>query len=73
MPALEEAKLALQNLSSSEITEIRSFAKPPKEVQKVCECVCIVKNIKDVTWKSAKSMVGQFISITSIPFIFVRI
>jgi dynein heavy chain len=58
LPALEEAKLALQNLSSSEITEIRSFAKPPKEVQKVCECVCILKNIKDVSWKAAKSMMS---------------
>ncbi len=59
LPALEMARLALQNLSSSELTEIRSFAKPPKEVQKVCECVCILKNIKDVSWKSAKVMMTQ--------------
>ncbi|KAI9102678.1 dynein heavy chain and region D6 of dynein motor-domain-containing protein [Phlyctochytrium arcticum] len=58
LPALEEARLALQNLSSSEITEIRSFAKPPKEVQKVCECVCVIKGIKDVSWKSAKTMMS---------------
>lgn len=30
LPALEMARLALANLSSNEITEIRSFAKPPK-------------------------------------------
>ncbi|KAJ1569988.1 Dynein heavy chain 10, axonemal, partial [Nowakowskiella sp. JEL0078] len=59
LPALEEAKLALNNLSASEITEIRSFAKPPKEVQKVCECVCVIKGIKDVSWKSAKTMMSQ--------------
>ncbi|KAI8814786.1 dynein heavy chain and region D6 of dynein motor-domain-containing protein [Cladochytrium replicatum] len=59
LPALEEARLALNNLSNSEITEIRSFAKPPKEVQKVCECVCVVKGIKDVSWKSAKVMMSQ--------------
>ncbi|KAI8922930.1 hypothetical protein BC831DRAFT_55734 [Entophlyctis helioformis] len=59
LPALEEARLALANLSSSEITEIRSFAKPPKEVQKVCECVCVIKGIKDVSWKSAKTMMSQ--------------
>jgi dynein heavy chain len=59
LPALEEAKLALNSLSSSEITEIRSFAKPPKEVQKVCECVCVLKGIKDVSWKSAKTMMSQ--------------
>lgn len=59
LPALEEARLALNNLSASEITEIRSFAKPPKEVQKVCECVCVIKGIKDVSWKSAKVMMSQ--------------
>ncbi|TPX37396.1 hypothetical protein SeMB42_g06902, partial [Synchytrium endobioticum] len=59
LPALEAARLALANLSSSEITEIRSFAKPPKEVQKVCECVCVIKGIKDVSWKSAKTMMSQ--------------
>ncbi|KAJ3144485.1 Dynein heavy chain 10, axonemal [Geranomyces variabilis] len=58
LPALEEARIALQNLSSSEITEIRSFAKPPKEVQKVCECICVIKGIKDVSWKSAKTMMS---------------
>lgn len=58
LPALEAARLALANLSSSEITEIRSFAKPPKEVQKVCECICVIKNIKDVSWKSAKGMMS---------------
>ncbi|KAJ3097104.1 Dynein heavy chain 10, axonemal [Phlyctochytrium planicorne] len=59
LPALEEAKIALNSLSSSEITEIRSFAKPPKEVQKVCECICVIKGIKDVSWKSAKTMMSQ--------------
>ena len=29
MPALEEAAEALQNLKKDDITEIRSFAKPP--------------------------------------------
>ncbi len=33
LPVLEAAKLALQNLSRNDITEIRSFAKPPKAVQ----------------------------------------
>ena len=54
LPALEEARAALANLSASEITEIRTFAKPPKEVQKVCECICSIKGIKDISWKSAK-------------------
>jgi dynein heavy chain len=59
LPALEEARLALANLSSSELTEIKSFAKPPKEIQKVCECICVLKNIKDVSWKGAKGMMSQ--------------
>jgi dynein heavy chain len=59
LPALEQARLALANLSSADITELKSFAKPPKEVQKVLECVCAVKGIKDISWKSAKVMMGQ--------------
>jgi dynein heavy chain len=59
LPALEQARLALANLSSSEITEIKSFAKPPKEVQKVLECICVIKNIKDLSWKSAKGLMSQ--------------
>jgi dynein heavy chain len=58
LPALEEARKALSQLSASEITEIRSFAKPPKEVQKICECLCVLKNIKDLSWKSAKAMMS---------------
>ncbi|KAI9144584.1 dynein heavy chain and region D6 of dynein motor-domain-containing protein [Paraphysoderma sedebokerense] len=58
LPVLEEARNALNNLSASDITELRSFAKPPREVQKVCECVCVIKNIKDVSWKSAKTMMS---------------
>jgi dynein heavy chain len=58
LPALEEARQALSQLSSSDITEIRSFAKPPTSVQRVCECVCILKNIKDLSWKSAKGMMS---------------
>jgi dynein heavy chain len=54
LPALEEARKAVSQLSSSDITEIRSFAKPPTAVQKVCECICYLKGIKDTSWKSAK-------------------
>lgn len=56
IPALEEAAAALNNLKKDEITEIRSFAKPHQYVQKVCECVVILRNIKDVSWKGAKVM-----------------
>ena len=56
IPALEEAAAALDNLKKEEITEIRSFAKPHILVQQVCECVVILKGLKDVSWKGAKAM-----------------
>lgn len=59
LPALEDAKIALGALTSQDLTEIRSFAKPPSAVQKVCECVCVLKGIKDVSWKSAKGMMAS--------------
>ncbi|XP_058811885.1 dynein axonemal heavy chain 10 isoform X1 [Topomyia yanbarensis] len=59
LPALEIARLALSDLDKSDITEIRSFATPPEAVQVVCECVAIVKGIKDISWKSAKGMMSE--------------
>ncbi|KAK3924935.1 Dynein heavy chain 10, axonemal [Frankliniella fusca] len=59
MPALEAARAALAELEKSDITEIRSFATPPEAVQVVCECVVIIKGIKEVTWKSAKAMLSD--------------
>ncbi|GLI59150.1 hypothetical protein VaNZ11_000978 [Volvox africanus] len=59
IPALEEAAAALQDLSKDHITEIRSFAKPHDMVQKVCECVVILRNLKDVTWAGAKAMMAD--------------
>eukprot|EP01135_Chromosphaera_perkinsii_P002697 Nk52_evm65s226 gene=Nk52_evmTU65s226 len=59
LPALEEARLALADLDKSDITEIRSFAKPPKPVQTVCECIVIMRGIKEVSWKSAKGMMSD--------------
>jgi dynein heavy chain len=37
IPALEEAAAALNDLKRDDITEIRSFAKPPMLVQRVSE------------------------------------
>ncbi|KAF2892470.1 hypothetical protein ILUMI_13689 [Ignelater luminosus] len=59
MPALEMARLALAELDKSDITEIRSFATPPEAVQVVCECVVIIRGIKEVSWKSAKGMMSD--------------
>ncbi|XP_064612357.1 LOW QUALITY PROTEIN: dynein axonemal heavy chain 10-like [Liolophura sinensis] len=59
LPALEAARLALEDLDKSDVTEIRSFAKPPKAVQTVCECIVVMKGIKEVSWKSAKGMMAE--------------
>lgn len=58
LPALETARLALEDLENSDITEIRSFATPPEAVQTVCECVAIIKGLKDTSWKGAKGMMS---------------
>ncbi|XP_017478046.1 PREDICTED: dynein heavy chain 10, axonemal [Rhagoletis zephyria] len=59
MPALEEARRALADLDKAQITEIRSFATPPPQVQVVCECVAILKGLKEINWKSAKGMMSD--------------
>ncbi|XP_006865538.1 PREDICTED: dynein heavy chain 10, axonemal [Chrysochloris asiatica] len=59
MPILEAAKLELQKLDKSDVTEIRSFAKPPRQVQTVCECILIMKGYKELNWKTAKGMMSD--------------
>eukprot|EP00798_Chlamydomonas_sp_ICE-L_P031818 gene31818-7022_t len=59
IPALEDAAQALKDLRKEDITEIRSFAKPHMLVQKVTECVVILRGLKDVSWAGAKSMMSD--------------
>ncbi|XP_027024931.2 dynein axonemal heavy chain 10 isoform X2 [Tachysurus fulvidraco] len=59
LPALEAARIALQDLDKSDVTEIRSFAKPPKQVQMVCECILVMRGYKEISWKSAKGMMSE--------------
>ncbi|KAL2092820.1 hypothetical protein ACEWY4_012618 [Coilia grayii] len=59
LPALEAARIALQDLDKSDVTEIRSFAKPPKQVQVVCECILVMRGYKEISWKSAKGMMSE--------------
>lgn len=59
LPALDAARKALADLDKSDITEIRSFATPPEPVQIVSECVAILKNLKDISWKGAKGMMAD--------------
>ena len=58
LPALEAASLALNSLNKSDITEIKSMAKPPDGVVMVLEAVMILLNEKP-TWDVAKKIMTQ--------------
>ncbi|KAL5967127.1 Dynein heavy chain 10 axonemal [Taenia solium] len=59
MPALEQARAELGELDKSDVTEIRSFVKPPRPVQVVSECICVFKGSIEVSWKAAKGMMAD--------------
>jgi dynein heavy chain, axonemal len=59
MPALEAAKLALDELGKNEITEIRAFKNPPRAVETICNCIVIMKGIKEVNWRSAQGLMAD--------------
>lgn len=58
MPALENAIKALDSLSKSDITEVKSFAKPPPAVQTVMEGVSLLLGEK-TDWDTAKRLLGK--------------
>jgi dynein heavy chain len=58
MPAFASAVKALKSLNKNDITEIKSFAKPPALVQTTMEAVCILKGAKP-DWDSAKKLLGD--------------
>ncbi|KAM6931388.1 dynein axonemal heavy chain 10 [Xenentodon cancila] len=59
LPALETARRALQDLEKSDVADIRSFVKPPKQVQMVCECILVLRGHKEISWQSAKAMMSE--------------
>ncbi|CCI43009.1 unnamed protein product [Albugo candida] len=58
MPALNNAVKALDALSKNDITEVKSFAKPPEAVETVMNAVCLLLNEKQ-TWESAKKVLSE--------------
>ncbi|KAG6586851.1 Dynein heavy chain [Phytophthora cinnamomi] len=58
MPALNNAIKALDSLSKNDITEVKSFAKPPEAVETVMNAVCLLFNEKQ-SWDSAKKILGD--------------
>lgn len=47
MPALEEAIRALDSLSKKDISEMKSYGKPPVKVEMVMEAVMILKGVSN--------------------------
>jgi len=62
MPALQAAVDALDSLDKNDITEMKSFAKPPPLVQTTMEAVCVLMGEK-ADWDTSKRLLGdaQFI------------
>ncbi|TMW63012.1 hypothetical protein Poli38472_005630 [Pythium oligandrum] len=58
MPALNNAIKALDSLSKNDITEVKSFAKPPAAVETVMNAVCLLFNEKQ-SWDSAKKVLSD--------------
>eukprot|EP01138_Halocafeteria_seosinensis_P006356 gb/GECG01006497.1/.p1 GENE.gb/GECG01006497.1/~~gb/GECG01006497.1/.p1 ORF type:complete len:3153 (+),score=416.35 gb/GECG01006497.1/:1-9459(+) len=58
LPALNNAIDALNKLDKKDITEVKSFAKPPPAVQTVMEAVCILLGEK-TDWDSAKRVLSR--------------
>ncbi|XP_044753245.1 dynein axonemal heavy chain 2 [Coccinella septempunctata] len=58
MPALNEAIAALDSLSKKDISELKSYGKPPEKVQMVMEAVMILKGL-DTSWAESKRQLGD--------------
>ena len=72
LPALAEATKALESLNKKDMTEIKSYAKPPALVEKVMEAVMILRGAEP-TWAEAKRQLGECIhddTMVYTPFLF---
>ena len=58
LPALAEATKALESLNKKDMTEIKSYGRPPALVEKVMEAVMILRG-GEPTWAEAKRQLGE--------------
>jgi dynein heavy chain len=58
MPAYHAAVKALRSLNKQDITEVKSFPKPPDLVMTVMEAVCLLKGVNP-TWEDAKKLLND--------------
>ncbi|KAB1265174.1 Dynein heavy chain 2; axonemal, partial [Camelus dromedarius] len=58
LPALEEAMRALESLNKKDIGEIKSYGRPPAQVEIVLQAVMILRG-NEPTWAEAKRQLGE--------------
>ncbi|KAI3375810.1 hypothetical protein L3Q82_004092 [Scortum barcoo] len=58
LPALEEAMKALESLNKKDMTEIKSYGRPPALVETVMQAVMTLQG-KEPTWAEAKRQLGE--------------
>uniref|UniRef100_A0A8C8SM12 Dynein axonemal heavy chain 2 n=1 Tax=Pelusios castaneus TaxID=367368 RepID=A0A8C8SM12_9SAUR len=58
LPALEEAMRALESLNKKDMTEIKSYGRPPTLVETVMQAVMILRG-NEPTWAEAKRQLGE--------------
>ncbi|KAG7255156.1 hypothetical protein CRUP_006430, partial [Coryphaenoides rupestris] len=58
LPTLEEAMKALESLNKKDMTEIKSYGRPPALVETVMQAVMILLG-KEPTWAEAKRQLGE--------------
>ncbi|XP_032092528.1 dynein heavy chain 2, axonemal [Thamnophis elegans] len=58
LPALEEAMKALESLNKKDLTEIKSYGRPPTLVETVMQAVMILRG-NEPTWAEAKKQLGE--------------
>ncbi|XP_026578292.1 dynein heavy chain 2, axonemal [Pseudonaja textilis] len=58
LPALEEAMKALESLNKKDLTEIKSYGRPPTLVETVMQAVMILRG-NEPTWTEAKKQLGE--------------
>jgi dynein heavy chain len=66
LPALLEAEAALEKLDKSEISEVKSYANPPKPVETVMEAVMVIISKEKPTWANAKKELNDPAFMTTI-------
>ncbi|XP_055836500.1 dynein axonemal heavy chain 2 isoform X2 [Episyrphus balteatus] len=58
MPMIDNAVKALDALNKKDLSEVKSYGKPPPKIEKVMEAVMILLG-KEPTWEMAKKMLGE--------------